>query len=428
MSTGAPGKILNHPKCRLCLLLVLGIILMWRVWPRAPTFRPLDRVPKEVGGGRLGCAHGQEIVCRRDREVLNDLLARVPAMKPSLPEWYLAELSACARAAGVDEGELLLAQCEGDIWQVDSPARDRSPDRPGTSDRRSPSAACSAHVVFGKPNLANGSLLAGRNLDYYGGELVYHCALTTYYAPRKGDGYPFTAVGFTGILGGATLVNSRGLVVANHLGGGARTNPAGVPSLVLNRLIAQKCATIDEALKLLRKTPRRRGQIVWMAQPADEETGREARAVAVEFDAEDLCVREAEDGILLVSNVNYCFRQGLEYAVESGLDYYRTYFHPWSVYRFDRSARTLDLLLGHAVQIGMKATSCTAYYRQLAGRVGTRSRTAPAKGPSPTRATLSRSHERQASGRLLRPSAWRLGLRSHRPVATSAKRVDACYH
>jgi len=126
--------------------------------------------------------------------------------------------------------------------------------------------------------------------------------------------------------------------------------------------------------------------------------------------------------------VNHCFRQGLEYAVESGLDYYRTYFHPWSVYRFDRSAKTLDLLLGHAVQIGMQATSCTAYYRQLAGRVGTRSRTAPAKGPSPTRATLSRSHERQASGRLLRPSAWRLGLRSHRPVATSAKRVDACYH
>jgi peptidoglycan/xylan/chitin deacetylase (PgdA/CDA1 family) len=60
------------------------------------------------------------------------------------------------------------------------------------------------------------------------------------------------------------------------------------------------------------------------------------------------------------------FRQGLEYVAEHGLDYYRTYFHPWSVYRFDRNARTIDLLLGHAARIGMEVTSCTAYYRQLA--------------------------------------------------------------
>jgi len=60
------------------------------------------------------------------------------------------------------------------------------------------------------------------------------------------------------------------------------------------------------------------------------------------------------------------FRQGLDYAVEHGLAYYRTYFHPWSVYRFNREARTIDLLLAHARQIGMEITSCTKYYRHLA--------------------------------------------------------------
>ena len=60
------------------------------------------------------------------------------------------------------------------------------------------------------------------------------------------------------------------------------------------------------------------------------------------------------------------FRQGLDYAVEHGLAYYRTYFHPWSVYRFNREARTIDLLLAHARQIGMEITSCTRYYRHLA--------------------------------------------------------------
>ena len=50
-----------------------------------------------------------------------------------------------------------------------------------------------------------------------------------------------------------------------------------------------------------------RGQIVWMAQPKDEQTGRPARAVAVEYDAEEVFVREAEDGVLTVSNANLVF-------------------------------------------------------------------------------------------------------------------------
>lgn len=66
------------------------------------------------------------------------------------------------------------------------------------------------------------------------------------------------------------------------------------------------------ALKLLRRTSRVRGQVIWMAQPANHEAGRPARAVAVEFDAEDMFVREAEDGILIVSNLNHCFRREFE--------------------------------------------------------------------------------------------------------------------
>lgn len=59
------------------------------------------------------------------------------------------------------------------------------------------------------------------------------------------------------------------------------------------------------------------------------------------------------------------FFQGMDYAKEHGLDYYRTYFHPWSVYQFNREAKTIDLLLGHAEQIGMEVTSCTRYYQHV---------------------------------------------------------------
>ena len=60
------------------------------------------------------------------------------------------------------------------------------------------------------------------------------------------------------------------------------------------------------------------------------------------------------------------FRLGLEYCAAHGVPYYRTYFHPWSIYRFHREARTIDLLLEHARRIGVEVTSCTRCYRQLA--------------------------------------------------------------
>lgn len=320
---------LKGRKYRLVLLLAVGVVLCWRLWPREPSFRPLDRVPNRLGGGRLdlrnrqmtlhlrgspeamGAQHGRllrrsirwmlkayvwEIVCGRDRRTLNDLLGRVRTMKPSLPAWYLTELSACARAAAVEEDELLLAQCEGDIQAVHPPRLQRK-------------AACSGYVVFDRQQITGGDMLVGRNLDYYGGNLVHHCSLITYYRPREEDGYPFVAVGCTGILGGWTLVNSRGLVVANHLGGGSKTNPRGVPTLVMSRLLAQKCATIQEALALLRRSPRMRGQILWMAQPADKQRRRPGRAVAAEFDAKDFRLQEAQDGILIITNANHCFRR-----------------------------------------------------------------------------------------------------------------------
>jgi hypothetical protein len=219
-------------------------------------------------------------------------------MRPPLPGWYLAELEACAAAAGVDSDLLLLAQCEGDVRALGYglSADDTLGDEP----------ACSAYVAFG-PATPDGSMRVGRNFDYWGLDSVDRCALVTYVTPAPGDGIPFVAVGWTGILGGWTLVNERGLVVANHLGGGFETNPVGIPTLVMTRIVAQKAATVDEAIEILRRGPRMRGQIVWLAQPADPASGRPARAAAVEYDAGRVFVREATDGVLVVTNRNMVF-------------------------------------------------------------------------------------------------------------------------
>ena len=147
----------------------------------------------------------------------------------------------------------------------------------------------------------------GRNFDYSGADFVRRVALVSRFNPA--DGNAFLAVGWSGILGGWTLVNDKGLVVANHLGGGSKTNAKGIPTLILTRMIAQQASTVAEGIELIRTSPRMRGQIVWLAQDADPKTGRKARAVAVEYDAETIAVRASRDGLLVVTNTNLVLGQ-----------------------------------------------------------------------------------------------------------------------
>ena len=157
------------------------------------------------------------------------MLARVRTMKPSLPEWYRRELAACAAAAGVDEGVLLYAQCEGDIRSL---------------------WGCTSYVAFGNAT-ADGAVEMARNFDYWGLDSTQECARVFAYIPQPEDGYAFVSVGWTGILGGWTFVNEKGLFVANTLNWRLRRDPRGVPTLILERIIAQKAATVDEAIALV---------------------------------------------------------------------------------------------------------------------------------------------------------------------------------
>ncbi|MHC5059421.1 MAG: C45 family autoproteolytic acyltransferase/hydrolase [Planctomycetota bacterium] len=314
-----------YKRVRVPLAIMLWAVAAWLWIARWRAGRPLDKYPNTHAGGTLAYREGQlvlrlrgspeelgeqhgallrrsirrmldgyvnDLVCNHDSEYMGRLLDSVRRMRPSLPEWYREELEACARAADVDPDMLLLAQSEGCIRTV--------------CGRKATGAACSSYAVFGRAQLSGGGMRVGRNLDYMYDAFVRNCALVMYVEPE--DGHAFVGVGWTGILGGWTLVNEGGLALACHLGGGMARDPTGLPSLVLLRLLAQKAKDIDEALEILRSTPRMSGQIIFMAQPGD--AGRPPRAVAVELDAKELYPREASDGVLVVTNTNLVF--GLE--------------------------------------------------------------------------------------------------------------------
>jgi hypothetical protein len=177
--------------------------------------------------------------------------ARVQAMKPSLPEWYMRELRACAAAAGIDEDVLLYAQCEGDIKSL---------------------TGCTSFVAFG-PATHDGAMEMGRNFDYWGLVSTERCVKIFATVPRREDGYAFVSVGWAGILGGWTFFNEKGVYVSNNLSWSAKTNPKGIPTLILERVIAQRAASVDEAVAIVRNSPRMRGQALVIGQTGDPARG-----------------------------------------------------------------------------------------------------------------------------------------------------------
>ncbi|MFQ5646790.1 MAG: carcinine hydrolase/isopenicillin-N N-acyltransferase family protein, partial [bacterium] len=108
--------------------------------------------------------------------------------------------------------------------------------------------------------------LASRKTRYRMLDDTRECAAVLSVHPLKDDGHAFVSVGWAGILGGWTFFNEKGLFIANNLGGGWATNPTAVPTLILERIIAQKAGSVEEAVRLIRSTPRMRGQVMVIAQ------------------------------------------------------------------------------------------------------------------------------------------------------------------
>jgi hypothetical protein len=197
-----------------------------------------------------------------------EMLERVRRMKPSLPSWFREELTACAEAAGVDEDILLYAQCEGDIRSLHG---------------------CTTYVAFG--DATRGDIFEiGRSFDYWGFDSTESGAVILAVKPVPADGYAFVSVGWAGILGGWTFINEKGVFVGNNIGGGYEKNPEGIPTLIMERIIAQKAGNLEEAVKLVHEHPRMRGQVLVIGYTGDEAAGIPSDAVVIEYDAKNVKV------------------------------------------------------------------------------------------------------------------------------------------
>ena len=147
---------------------------------------------------------------------------------PFIDPRHLAEMDAIAAAAGLESEEVRLANYFPELFH------------------------CSGFALLGKAS-KDGKLYHGRILDYLRGVGLEDNAVVIVSRPDAGNAW--VNISYAGFTGSVTAMNEKQLCIG-EMGGRGEGNWDGKPMAQLVREVMEKCASIDEAVELMRGTPR----------------------------------------------------------------------------------------------------------------------------------------------------------------------------
>jgi len=147
---------------------------------------------------------------------------------PHIPPRFLAECDALARAAGVSQQEGRYANLFPERFH------------------------CSGVAVRGKAT-ADGRVLHARVLDYMRDIHLQDAAALVVFMPE--GRHAWLSQGYAGFIGTVTAMNERGLAIG-EMGGGGVGDWDGMPMSFLLRDVMERASTVEEAVEILRTTPR----------------------------------------------------------------------------------------------------------------------------------------------------------------------------
>ncbi|MFK5924925.1 MAG: C45 family autoproteolytic acyltransferase/hydrolase [Verrucomicrobiota bacterium] len=149
-------------------------------------------------------------------------------LEPFIPKPYLREMDALAVAAGMHPRETRLANFFPELFH------------------------CSGFSLFGKATVG-GRMYHGRVLDYLRGLGLEQNAVVMVMQPD--DGNAWVNISYAGFIGSVTAMNEKHLAIG-EMGGRGEGDWDGKPMAQLMREVMEKADTIDEAVKIMRESPR----------------------------------------------------------------------------------------------------------------------------------------------------------------------------
>lgn len=174
----------------------------------------------------------------------------------------------------------------------------------------------------------DGSLLIGRNFDFYAGDDFAKVKIIAFFDPD--DGHRFMSVTWPGMLGVVSGMNEHGLTVTINAGKSSIPLTAKTPIALLNREILQYASNIEEAIAIAKKREVFVSESIFIGSAADR------RAITIEMSPKKFGVYEVPNSKQLICANHF---QSETYQKDKKNNQHIAESH--SQYRFDRMTELL---------------------------------------------------------------------------------------
>eukprot|EP01089_Gocevia_fonbrunei_P017159 TRINITY_DN5484_c0_g1_i7.p1 TRINITY_DN5484_c0_g1~~TRINITY_DN5484_c0_g1_i7.p1 ORF type:complete len:469 (+),score=84.66 TRINITY_DN5484_c0_g1_i7:1571-2977(+) len=187
---------------------------------------------------------------------------------------------------------------------------------------------CSSFAVWGDKS-EDGSLILGRNFDFYAGDDFAKNKIISFLDPT--EGHKFMSVTWAGMTGVVSGMNEHGLTVTINAGKSKIPLVAKTPISILTREILQYATTLEEAVAIAKTRQ------VFVSESILVGSARDKKAIIIEVSPHNFGVYEVPDSNQLICSNHF---QSTAYAEDKNNQ--KHIFESHSKYRYERMDELLE--------------------------------------------------------------------------------------
>ena len=187
---------------------------------------------------------------------------------------------------------------------------------------------CSSFAAWGEKT-EDGSLIIGRNFDFYAGDAFAKNKIIAFIQPT--NGYKFMSVTWPGMIGVVSGMNEKGLTVTINAGKSDIPWSAKTPISILTREILQYASNIDEAIAIAKKREVFVSESIFVGSALDN------KAITIEVSPENFGVYQVDNTNQLICSNHF---QSDAYSDDENNIKHKAESH--SQYRYERMEELLS--------------------------------------------------------------------------------------